>query len=351
MQERQRREAYDIMFDDSYEDDDLDEDGLDEITDFENLLRDALKSMMRSGNVDELRVLGKPGIGARSPMWETVWRSAVKVACERGQVDALAYLLDECDVPVDELCPYYEGIDSSMTEGLMADEWDEAVYRAVPNPAPALFVAVTFDQSEAVSFLLDRGADVNAAAFDGCTPVHAACVNNNLESLRVLYAHGADLTKADQDGTQPVHIAALYGHLDVMTFLAANGVDTNVRGTAYVQKGSSVWEHQLRDATPLMMAQHESNWDVVAFLQSPPGPAPVATPKRARSNKTMQERAELVGVAHRLKPIPPNVSEAMRTGSDGEKIAAKKLLQKLQIANQQIVARAEQARIKQTKLL
>ena len=136
-----------------------------------------------------------------------------------------------------------------------------------------------------------------------------------------------------------------------MTFLAANGVDTNVRGTAYVQKGSSVWEHQLRDATPLMMAQHESNWDVVAFLQSPPGPAPVATPKRARSNKTMQERAELVGVAHRLKPIPPNVSEAMRTGSDGEKIAAKKLLQKLQIANQQIVARAEQARIKQTKLL
>ena len=79
------------MFDDSYEDDDLDEDGLDEITDFENLLRDALKSMMRSGNVDELRVLGKPGIGARSPMWETVWRSAVKVACERGQVDALAY--------------------------------------------------------------------------------------------------------------------------------------------------------------------------------------------------------------------------------------------------------------------
>ena len=119
----------------------------------------------------------------------------------------------------------------------------------MPNPAPALFIAVTFDQLEAVSFLLDRGADVNAAAFDGCTPVHAACVNNNLESLRALYAHGADLTKADQDGTQPVHIAALYGHLDVMTFLAANGVDTNVRGTAYVQKGSSVWEHQLRDAT------------------------------------------------------------------------------------------------------
>ena len=349
LQERQRREAYDIMFDDSYDlEDESDEEAfLDKVTDFENLLLGALKSR----NVDELRLLGKPGIGTRSSTWETVWRNAVMVACERGHVDVLAYLLDECGAPVDQLCPYHEGIDSSMTEGLMVYEWDTSVFQAVPNPAPALFIAVTFDQLEAVSFLLDRGADVNAAAFDGCTPVHAACVNNNLESLRVLYAHGADLTKADQDGTQPVHIAALYGHLDVMTFLAANGVDTNVRGTAYVQKGSSVWEHQLRDATPLMMAQHESNWDVVAFLQSPPGPAPVATPKRARSNKTMQERAELVGVAHRLKPIPPNVSEAMRTGSDGEKIAAKKLLQKLQIANQQIVARAEQARIKQTKLL
>ena len=59
----------------------------------------------------------------------------------------------------------------------------------------------------------------------------------------------------------------------------------------------------------------------------------------------------MVGVAHRLKPIPPSVSEAIRTGSDGGKIAAKKLLQKLQVANQQIVACAEQARFKQTKLV
>ena len=62
----------------------------------------------------------------------------------------------------------------------------------------------------------------------------------------------------------------------------------------------------------------------------------------------MVERAQNAGVAHRLKPIPQWLHETMQAGTEEEKKAAKKELKKLQIANQQVVARAEPARMKQT---
>ena len=55
-------------------------------------------------------------------------------------------------------------------------------------------------------------------------------------------------------------------------------------------------------------------------------------------------------MADRLKPIPRDVEDAIAHGSAEECGAAKKAKQKLQIANQKIVARAEEARRRQTTL-
>ena len=62
----------------------------------------------------------------------------------------------------------------------------------------------------------------------------------------------------------------------------------------------------------------------------------------------MAERAQLAGVAHRLKPIPAYLQQTIQIGTQEEKAVAKKQLQKLQVANQQIVARAE---MKQSRLM
>ena len=66
----------------------------------------------------------------------------------------------------------------------------------------------------------------------------------------------------------------------------------------------------------------------------------------------MLERARKAGVADRLKPIPASLLAATQPGSGTRKEiqASKKQLKALQIANQQIVSRAEKARWKQAKL-
>ena len=55
----------------------------------------------------------------------------------------------------------------------------------------------------------------------------------------------------------------------------------------------------------------------------------------------MEERAANAGVLERLRPIPAALLDAAKCGSTEQAIEAKKTIKKLQIANQQIVARAE----------
>ena len=75
---------------------------------------------------------------------------------------------------------------------------------------------------------------------------------------------------------------------------------------------------------------HEAYTESVRFLQE-------CQPKRERSTQTLEERAVQVGVLARLKPV----CESLRMAAQGGSVDAKKELQKLQIANQQIVSRAE----------
>ena len=77
------------------------------------------------------------------------------------------------------------------------------------------------------------------------------------------------------------------------------------------------------------------------YLQ-PPSAVDQPAPKRQRSELSIIERATRVGVADRLKVIPSALEETIRNGSPDECAAARKEKQKIQIANQKIVARAEQ---------
>eukprot|EP00966_Prymnesium_polylepis_P137872 3186201-Prymnesium_polylepis.1 len=76
----------------------------------------------------------------------------------------------------------------------------------------------------------------------------------------------------------------------------------------------------------------------VAFLEQC-----VRQPKRERSKKSLEERASRAGVLDRLKPIPASLRQEAQSGSAD----AKKAVQKIQTANQQVVSRAEQAQKKQ----
>ena len=334
MQERQDRFALDIMFDNSFDGDATDED-MSRASAFEEQLLSAIKL----GNVDDVRQVGKTGHDSRMWLWANVWRSAVSEACEHGHEAVLIYLLDECNASSTALCPCDDPLDP---------EFEAQGDEPVPNPAPPLYIAAAFGKMAVVSLLLERGADINATAYDGATPFFHACYRGNLEVAQFLYERKADLYKQDQDGGAAVHAAACRGHLHILQFLARIGVNLETPGTIYV---GDHWDHVLRNVTPLTIARHMGFTPLVSFLQSrtdhnAPGPASSSAGKRARSEVPMTERAQLAGVAHRLKPIPPSIQQTIQTGSEEEKAAAKKQLQKLQIANQQMVARAEQAKLK-----
>ena len=53
-------------------------------------------------------------------------------------------------------------------------------------------MAASFGHEALVSLLIEAGASVNRRAIDGCTPLHAACIQGHLGCAQVLLVHGAD---------------------------------------------------------------------------------------------------------------------------------------------------------------
>jgi ankyrin repeat protein len=115
---------------------------------------------------------------------------------------------------------------------------------AVNDPAPdgnsALVIASHSGHGRLAAFLLDKGANPNAAGA-GYTALHAAVLRGDLDLVKALLAHGADanaqLTKGTpmsrfgQDfslgahliGATPFFLAAKYAELEMMRALAAAG--------------------------------------------------------------------------------------------------------------------------------
>ena len=314
--ERAERDALGIMYPSESFHDEMDDAEFDEMQEFALKLQETIKA----GDVDGVRVLGKRGCKLVSDewtdemYWADCWREALSCACEYGQRDVLMYLLDECNAPLLALCPHRDPLDPAF---------EELGREPMPNPAPPLFIAAESGQTEVVCMLLERGADINAAAYDGQTPFLAACYQGQLEMAQLLHGRGADITKADQDGTFPVHAAACRGHLHIIQFLSKIGVNMEARGTVYVGED---WKQVLTNATPVVIARHHGYAEIVKFLQgtSDAPSVPMVGSKRSRSDVPISVRAQNAGVAHRLKPIPQCLHERIQFGTEDEKKAAKK---------------------------
>jgi len=108
-----------------------------------------------------------------------------------------------------------------------------------------LVTAAFSDHGDFAAFLLDHGADVNAAG-SGYTALHIAALTHNRELVKTLVAHHADLNarltkgtpvrRFEEDvvlpqslaGATPFLVAAHFAEADVMQDLASAGADTRL---------------------------------------------------------------------------------------------------------------------------
>jgi len=118
------------------------------------------------------------------------------------------------------------------------------VNEATPNSLSALVVATHSGNGAFASFLIERGATVNADG-GGYTALHAAILRGDAAVVKTLVAHGADVHANLRNGTPsryyskdyafnedlvgatPLWLAARFGEPEIIRTLAAAGADVN----------------------------------------------------------------------------------------------------------------------------
>ncbi|HAZ43066.1 MAG TPA: ankryin [Cyanobacteria bacterium UBA11369] len=111
--------------------------------------------------------------------------------------------------------------------------------------------AASYNSKDVASLLIAKGADVNAKNQSGDTPLRYTVWNNSLDVAQLLIAKGADVNAKNQSGETLLHAAVGTNSKDVASLLIAKGADVNAKN----QSGD----------TPLYSAA-ANNWKDIASL-------------------------------------------------------------------------------------
>ncbi|EAS06627.2 ankyrin domain protein (macronuclear) [Tetrahymena thermophila SB210] len=115
-------------------------------------------------------------------------------------------------------------------------------------------------------------ADVNITDSNGWTPLHYACKNGDLETVKYLLSQNADVYKFSSKGYQPIHVAALHNRPDVIQYLLENKADKEARTVQQLtplhlaaKKGNIESMRVLLDNQADRYAVEERNWTPLHF--------------------------------------------------------------------------------------
>lgn len=152
----------------------------------------------------------------------------VLLALYHGKAD-LARFLVERGAPVSfaEACALG---DADHARTMLADDPSLARSRSADG-FPALGLAIFFGQGELARWLIDQGADVDAAAGNALkvAPVHAAAATCDRETMKALLEHGADPNARQQVDYTPLHGAASRGDIEMAKLLLAHGAQRDAK--------------------------------------------------------------------------------------------------------------------------
>lgn len=89
----------------------------------------------------------------------------------------------------------------------------------------------TCDNLRTLHWLQSQGCDVTSADQTGMTPLHVAAGNSQLGCARALVVdYGAEVEARAANGSTPLYLAASRGNADMIKLLASLGADPNAVG-------------------------------------------------------------------------------------------------------------------------
>jgi ankyrin repeat protein len=131
------------------------------------------------------------------------------IACKRGNVEIVDYLLTVCGVNVEH-------------RGLYEVPDDRSVHTVTP-----LWCAAVAGKVKVVEVLVRHGADVNSVSDTGSTPVRSACFMTHLDIVKLLVANRADIQRPNYNGGTCLINSVQSGEL--CEFLLQNGANVNAQ--------------------------------------------------------------------------------------------------------------------------
>ncbi len=153
----------------------------------------------------------------------------VLFAVYQGQNDIARLLASRGELSFGEACALG---DADRVRSLLAA--DPSLLRSrTADGFPAASLAIFFRHSELARWLIEQGADVNAAAENPqrVAPLHAAAAVRDRETVALLLERGADPNAKQQMDYTPLHGAASRGDIEMGELLLANGAQRDARAS------------------------------------------------------------------------------------------------------------------------
>ncbi|KAL0262557.1 hypothetical protein SLS55_001525 [Diplodia seriata] len=122
----------------------------------------------------------------------------------------------------------------------------------------ALYAAALSGQVNVVAYLLDQGAGVKSNSIRTWEPLHAAAFNNHPKVARLLIDRGADLEVSTNLDLRPLQIAAAKGHLDMVQLLLERGARVSARNRLGLTPLTYAADEQHEDVVRMLL-KHEAD--------------------------------------------------------------------------------------------
>ena len=115
-----------------------------------------------------------------------------------------------------------------------------------------LFLAIHEKDPKLVSFILDKGVNINGTNSAGRTPLIEAAHEGSLSIAKILLEAGAQLEQEAGDGYTALLEAAEHGARELVEL--------------FIEKGAAINQADNKGQTPLIQAAHRGNYEVVKLL-------------------------------------------------------------------------------------